>query len=110
MHRPDRRTFLLGSAGATAAAISLLSSAAGKAAPSERVRLCVVGVRGRGRSLASNFAGLSQAQITHVCDVNEPLMAPFAKKIGAIQKLTPRCVQDLRDVLKDKSVDALVVA
>ena len=31
MHRPDRRTFLLGSAGATAAAISLLSSAAGKA-------------------------------------------------------------------------------
>src|SRR5262245_13664589 len=109
VHRPDRRTFVL-SAGATAASVALLSSAAGKEEPSERIRLCVVGVRGRGRGLANNFARLKQAQITHVCDVNEPLMAPFAKKIGEIQKHTPKCVPDLRDVLKDKSVDALVVA
>ena len=85
MHRPDRRTFLL-SAGATAAAISLLSSAAGKDEPSDRIRLCVVGVRGRGRGVGPNFARLSQCQVTHVCDVNEPLMAPFAKQIADIQK------------------------
>jgi predicted dehydrogenase len=109
MRRPERRTFVL-SAGATAAAVSLLSSAAGKGAPGDLVRLCVVGVRGRGRGLASNFARLKQARITHVCDVNEPLMAPFARKIGEVQKTEPKCVKDLRDVLKDKSVDALVVA
>jgi predicted dehydrogenase len=109
MHRPDRRTFVL-SAGATAASISLLSSVAGKDESSERIRLCVVSCRGRAVRLAENFARLKQCQITHVCDVNEPLMAPFAKKIGLIQKAEPKCVQDLRDVLKDKAVDAIIVA
>lgn len=108
MHRPDRRTFLL-SAGATAAGISLVSSAAGKEAPSDRIRLCMVSARGRITSLARNFAKLPNCQITHVCDVNEPIMPAFAKMIGDIQKHTPKCVQDLRNVLNDRSIDAIVV-
>jgi predicted dehydrogenase len=109
MHRPDRRTFVL-SAGATAASVSLLASAAGKDEPSERIRLAVVSCRGRATRLADNFAKLKSCQITHVCDVNEPLMAPFAKKIAAIQKTEPKCVQSLKAVLADKGVDAIVVA
>lgn len=108
MRRPTRRTFLL-SAGATAASISLLSSAQGKDAPSDRIRLCVVSARGRAAGMATNFAKLSSCQITHVCDVNEPIMEPFAKKLGDIQKNSPKCVKDLRDVLNDKSVDAIIV-
>ena len=72
--------------------------------------LCVVGVRGRGSSLARDFAQLPQAQITHVCDVNESLLGPFANQIGEIQQSQPKQVQDLRRVLEDKSVDAIVVA
>ena len=112
MHRIDRRQFLRTSAGAAAGAatVTLLSSNPAKAAPSERVTLCIVGVRGRGRSLAQNFARLPNAQITHICDVNAPLLGPFGKQISDIQKSEPRPVQDLRRVLEDKSVDALVVA
>jgi predicted dehydrogenase len=103
MNRPERRTFLL-TAGAAA-----LTCAAGKAEPSDRIRLAVIGVRGRGRGVGLNFARLSQCQVTHVCDVNEPLMAPYAKQVADVQKTTPKCVQDLREVLNDKSVDAIVV-
>lgn len=104
MSRPDRRTFVL-----TAGAVAL-TSALGKDAPADRMRLCIIGVRGRGRGVALNFARLAGAQITHVCDVNEPLMAPFAKQVAEVQKTTPKLVQDLRDVMADKSVDGVIVA
>lgn len=107
MHRINRRAFLQGSA---AAGVSLLTSHAGKAAPSDRVTLCVVGIRGRGRSLATNLAGLKNAQITHLCDVNTSYFGPIGKQISDIQKSEPKGVQDLRQVLEDKSVDAIVVA
>src|SRR5881227_3235067 len=108
MQRTTRRTFL-----ASAALSGLSASVLGrtlKAAPSERVSLCIVGVRGRGNSLARNFAALPEAQITHICDVNEPLLGPFARQISEIQHAAPKPVQDLRRVLDDKSVDAIVVA
>jgi predicted dehydrogenase len=70
----------------------------------------VIGIRGRGNSLAKNLAALPEVQITHICDVNEPLMGPFAKQIGEIQKSDPKQVQDLRRVLDDKTIDAIVVA
>src|SRR6478752_8475184 len=108
MTRISRRRFLAHGAVAPAA-VSLFTRTA-KAAPSERVALCIIGVRGRGSSLAQNLAALPDVQITHVCDVNEPLMGSFAKRIGEIQNSTPKPVQDLRRVLEDKAVDGIVVA
>ncbi|MCS6851333.1 MAG: Gfo/Idh/MocA family oxidoreductase [Gemmataceae bacterium] len=102
-----RRRFLQAAAGT---AVTVWSSVPGKAAPSERVRLCIVGVRGRGRSLGLNLARLPHAQITHICDVNTALFASFGKAIADVQKSEPKTVQDLRRVLDDPSVDALVVA
>ena len=103
----NRREFL-SRAALTASAASLVSRTA-KAAPSERVNLCVIGVRGRGMSVGKGFAGLPEAQVTHVCDVNETLLDGYAKQISDIQKSVPKKVQDLRRVLDDKSVDAIVV-
>src|SRR5437868_1016612 len=108
MNKTGRRTFLARAALAPAA-VSLFTRVA-KAAPSERVALCIVGVRGRGSSLAQNLAALPDVQITHVCDVNEPLLGSFAKRISEIQHSTPKPVQDLRRVLEDKTVDGIVVA
>src|SRR5262245_14933440 len=99
-----RRTFLLSTRAV------LLSGSAVKAAPSERVNLAIIGVRGRGRSRTQNFPGLPNLQITHVCDVNEPLMGPLAKKIADIQKSTPKLVQDIRKLLQEKSLDGVIVA
>src|SRR3954452_13150038 len=97
MHSPDRRAFLRRSARAVAGAagVTLLSRPAAKAAPSERVTLCVVGIRGRARRLADTSARLPDAQITHVCDVNSTLLAPASKLLGDVQKTEPKLVQDL---------------
>jgi predicted dehydrogenase len=107
MSKSNRRTFLA-EAALAGAGLSLRTSAA-KAAPSDRVNLCIIGVRGRGTHVGKGFAGLPDAQITHVCDVNETLLEGFSKQIAGIQMSTPKPVQDLRSVLDDKSVDAIVV-
>jgi predicted dehydrogenase len=105
MDRLTRRTFVL-----SATTASLASGLPAKAAPSERLNLCVVGIRGRGRSLAHSFARLPQAQITHICDVNTSLFDGHIKQIAEIQKRRPHPVQDLRKLLDEKPIDALVVA
>ena len=105
MSQLGRRTFL-----GTAAVPLLLSPVAGKAPPSERINVCVVGVRGRGKSLGLGFARLPEARVSHICDVNEALLSPYAKAIEGAQKSAPKKVKDIRDVLKDKEVDALMVA
>ncbi|OAI53655.1 hypothetical protein AYO47_04280 [Planctomyces sp. SCGC AG-212-M04] len=102
----SRRQFLATSA---AAAGALAVSHEAKAAPSERVNVCVIGVRGRGSGVGAGFAGLPNAQVTHICDVNEPLLGPFADKINDVQKSTPKPLTDLRRALDDKSIDAIVV-
>ncbi|WP_010587061.1 Gfo/Idh/MocA family protein [Schlesneria paludicola] len=107
MSQATRREFL---ASATVAGAAMaLGSRSAKAGPNERVNLCVIGVRGRGSSVGKGFAGLPEAQVTHVCDVNELLLDGYAKQIAEVQKTTPKTVQDLRRVLDDKSVDAIVV-
>lgn len=106
MNLLDRRTLI---AAAGTSALTLVQSSA-KAAPSERTTVCIVGVRGRGMGLAQTFAKLPNAQVTHVCDINQARFEPATKAIAEIQKSTPKTVQDLRKVLDDPSVDAIVVA
>lgn len=103
------RRELLAGAAATGLALTM-SGGRAKASPNERVNVCVIGVRGRGSGLGRNLAGLPDAQVTHICDVNTTLLDAYAKSISEVQKSTPKSVQDLRRVLDDKSVDAIVVA
>lgn len=106
----NRRTFLGGATATAAGVMAAASATTAKAAANERVSLCVIGIRGRGNGLAKEFAALPDAQVTHVCDVNESLLGPFAKSIADIQKSTPKTLTDLRRALDDKSIDAIVVA
>ena len=107
MQKTSRREFLANAAGAGVALSAMTSTT--KAAPNDRVNLCVIGVRGRGSHVGKGFAGLPDAQITHICDVNESLLDGFGQQVADIQKSTPKKIQDLRRVLDDKSVDAIVV-
>ncbi len=61
-------------------------------------------------SLAQTFAKLPNARITHICDVNQSRFDPAIQAIADIQKSKPQAVQDIRRVLEDKSVDAMVIA
>ncbi len=102
-----RRNFLIGTSVASA---TVVMASLAKAGPNDRLNVCMVGVRGRGSSLGLNFASLPDVQITHICDVFEPTAAAFAMQIAEKQKSMPKIEVDLRRVLDDKSIDAIVVA
>ncbi len=111
---PNRRQFLDGSArtlAAGAAGLTILSRSAAKAAPSERIHLAVIGIRGRGHGLALGFAGMPDVAITHLCDVDSRLFAKIPAEVASRQQRSePKVEQDIRRVLEDPTVDAVAVA
>jgi predicted dehydrogenase len=101
----DRRTFL-GAAGTLAVA----GTRAWAFAPSERVRIAVIGVRGRGAELAREFARNQGSEVVAVCDIDDAAFAKPVKAVDAINKKEPRTEKDFRRLLDDKSIDAIAVA
>ena len=65
----DRRTFL----GAAGAGLIVLPASTGRAAPSERVRVAVIGLRSRGTDHARLFAANPGAEVAAVCDVDDAM-------------------------------------
>lgn len=98
-------------ASAVAAATTVLSSARpAKAAPSDKVNIAVIGVRGRGANLAVDFASRPDCDVAVLCDVDASLLESRIKSVEGVQGRAPRGEQDYRRVLEDKSIDAVVVA
>lgn len=105
----NRRTFLA-SAGAGAAALGLPSSARARFAPNDRIRVAVVGLRGRGESHVSAFSANKATEVVALCDVDEREYPGRAKQVEARTGKTPAFVQDLRRLMDDKNIDAISIA
>src|SRR5262245_11143026 len=124
MRQPHRRRFLHDTAAlaASLAAIPAGSSVAveareqnaqedaKQAGPSEVVRLAVVGVRGRGMEHVDGFSHLPDVRITTICDIDENVTSPAKEAIEKRYGAAPRFLKDIRQVLDDKSIDAISVA
>src|SRR5438876_792445 len=82
----DRRTFL----GATATGLLVLPAQSGRAAPSERVRVAVIGLRSRGYDHAKLFASDSGAEVVAVCDVDDAMFARPVKTVESTGGRPPR--------------------
>ena len=100
----DRRDFL--KAGAVAAAMQ----PARILGANERVRVAVIGLRGRGLDHIKTFKGIPGVEIAAVCDIDENVIAT---RLGDFQKFglpKPKTYGDVRKLLEDKSIDAVSVA
>ncbi len=98
-----RRDFI---AGAAVAAASPLVTAA----PSDRIRVAIIGLGGRGRDHMRLLSKTPGVEVVAFCD---PDQTQLAGKSAEFEKLTgtkPRLEQDLRRVLEDRSIDAVTVA
>jgi predicted dehydrogenase len=96
-----------------AAGLTILDNAASVwgAPANEKIVMGVVGVRGRGSSLAPGFASRGDCEIAYVCDVDSNLFASRGKSIAEVQGgKTPKFTQDFRRALDDKAVDAMIIA
>ena len=101
----QRRSFLKKSA----AAVSSLYVGQARGT-NDRVNLALMGLRGRGRSLASEFAALQDVDISYLCDVDPNVVRPAVTTVVEKKGNTPKVVGDFREILDDQSVDALIVA
>ncbi|NOX53461.1 MAG: Gfo/Idh/MocA family oxidoreductase [Planctomycetes bacterium] len=112
-----RRQFLARSSSAvasgalgTALAVTAPRSARAVSA-NDRIVLAVIGIRGRGNKLACDFAARDDCEVAYLCDVDSRLFESRSKAVAERQDgRTPKCVQDFRRALEDKSVDAVVIA
>jgi predicted dehydrogenase len=104
-----RRRFLTASA-ATAASLTALTAAGAAGRPNERIQIAVMGVRGRGRDHIRMFSALDDVEIAYVCDPDDNVVPAALKAVAARQKRPPRVERDVRRVLQDKAVTALVIA
>ncbi|NLX56643.1 MAG: Gfo/Idh/MocA family oxidoreductase [Planctomycetaceae bacterium] len=109
----DRRRFLQWTAGTSVVACTAVSTAQQASSAADRLRVGVMGVNGRGRSLAQNFASRPGVEVAYLCDVDsraiETAIAALKEVLGT-EAREPQGVADFRRVLDDPQVDALVIA
>jgi len=109
----DRRSFLqrAGAASAATAVAAATTCAQGPTtSAADKVSIAVMGVGGRGRVLAGLFAALPDVDIPYICEVDQNMAGPAIELVRQAKNAAPKLVDDLRIVLDDKSVDAVVIA
>ena len=125
-HDPDisRRAFATRIGGVAAAALG--SRLAGDTAPLEaaplvggrvlgandKVVVASIGVHGQGNALKHGFAKLQGVEIKTICDIDANLAEKRVHDpaLADVPTFKPNFVQDLRRVLDDKDIDAVVIA
>src|SRR5207248_8636181 len=78
----------------------------------DRVVTASIGIRGQGNSLKRGFARLKNVEIKTLCDIDANL-APERindERLKEVDTFRPGFVQDLRRVLDDKDIHAVVIA
>jgi predicted dehydrogenase len=109
----NRRRFLgQGAAGAAGMAVSAvgMGHATASDAPSEHLRLGVIGVRSQGKALALAAAESPGMRVVSICDVDESLRGRAAEAVAEVQHAPPRQIGDFRRMLEDPGIDAVVIA
>jgi predicted dehydrogenase len=107
----NRRTFLKTGILTAASHSSVARAAAARnVSPSDRVRIAMMGVGGRGVFLTKRFAGLSDVEIPYICDVDQNVVGPAMKIVEETYGKPAKLVTDIRRVLDDPEIDAVVMA
>jgi predicted dehydrogenase len=75
----------------------------------DRVRLAIIGLRGRGREHIQRFASLPNVEIAALCDIDDSVMQ---ERLAAVRGMgfQPKTYTDIRKLLEDKSIDAVSIA
>ncbi|MCI0704479.1 MAG: Gfo/Idh/MocA family oxidoreductase [Planctomycetia bacterium] len=112
----NRREFINRSALLAAAAAGASASAEDKPVPlpakaqNDKLRVAVVGVRGRGMSHVGGFLGKNNCEIVTVCDCDEAVIGRAMKRIEEKQGKAPKYEKDIRKVIANKDIDIISIA
>ncbi|MCA9191324.1 MAG: Gfo/Idh/MocA family oxidoreductase [Planctomycetales bacterium] len=101
-----RRNFLAASG---VAATLAASTQAQSGSSNQTLRVGVMGLS-RGQSLALDLAKLENVEVAYLCDVDSRRTTASLKDFGEKTGKTPKVTVDMREILDDKTIDALVCA
>ncbi|NQU24916.1 MAG: Gfo/Idh/MocA family oxidoreductase, partial [Candidatus Nealsonbacteria bacterium] len=106
---PSRRTFLKSTAATGVAAVAFGENRAGA---SDRIRVAVVGIRGRGGSHIRSLQKLAgeNVEVAALCDVDEGVLDRRASECKQQTGRRPATFVDYRKLLEDDSIDAVSIA
>lgn len=77
----------------------------------DRIHVAIIGLNGRGSSMAGTFARQKNLEIGTVCDVDSRTIPKIQQKVTAAGQVTaPKGEKDCRKVLQDKNIDAIYIA
>ena len=104
----NRRSFIKNGSGAFA--IAAAGCAVGDAAPSNRVRLAIVGchAKGRGQRVMRAAMQVPGVEIAYVCDVDSRARDFSAGVVEKTSGFRPKKEKDLRKVLEDGGIDGII--
>jgi len=109
MSAVNRRRFITTSA-ATVGTLSALSAAGAADQPNEKIVVAVMGLRNRGKDLVGAFSGMDDVEVACLCEVDENVVGPAQKVLAGRKRREARVEKDIRRVLEDKNINAVVVA
>ena len=111
MPNSSRRAFLKRTTALAAGATTLgLSTSTRAISPNEKIVLGIIGPGGMGTNLLKSFVAQKEVEIAWICDVDANRMGAAAKAVESSTGKAPRSDKDLRRVLEDKAVDAVIIA
>lgn len=107
-----RRDFIAASAALSTLTTSSSAQQAAQESDKEKPRPIRVGVMGlsRGMDLAKDLVKLPNVEVAYLCDVDDARRNSAAKQFADQFKLTPSLTKDFRNILDDKTIDALICA
>lgn len=76
----------------------------------DRVAVGVIGVNSRGLALSQNFAKQTNCNVTRICDVDSRALNKCISEVERITGSKPKGDKDLRIMLENKELDAIVIA
>jgi predicted dehydrogenase len=106
MTTSSRRDFLQAASAGIAVAAAAGSPAAAQSV-NEKIVVGLIGCGGRGSHDAGLFRNMPNCEVAYVCDVDDSRRANAAKSLDI---KSGKAVADMRRVLDDKSIDAVIVA
>jgi predicted dehydrogenase len=113
MSRHTRRTFLKR---ASAAGLGATFAIAGTRTTgqvlgaNERIHIGVAGIHGRGSSHIDAYAGMKNVEVSYLIDPDSRTFPGRIRQVESKGGNMPKCVQDIREALDDRELDAISIA
>lgn len=106
----NRRDFIKKTALAGAGLFTLPNIYAFRGSPNEKVVIGTMGTNSRGFAVAKMFAQLPNVEIGFVCDVDSKVIDKTVAEIERMTGKKPKGYTDVRKMLEEKDMDAMMVA